>query len=182
MSTSPIPSIRGSSSAWSPNTQFRLSEREGVETLFLAPIGDWTGKNWAKRVRRLLEREAPQIRKLFQCRPFRSMAPWQSPTTVCLTNESRCIALLHLLPIVSATFQRRDRLRNIGRKTAASPTIRGAKGVPQRTAAKASSDSVEGPSGRHRRDGYACRSIALLTVSLHNLPSQERPRLPTFHV
>ena len=71
-----------------------------------------------------------EIRKLFQCRPFPSMAPWQSPPTECLTNEPRCIALLHLPPIVSTTIRRRDRPRNIGRKTAAPPTVRGVQGDP----------------------------------------------------
>ena len=121
-----------------------------------------------------------EIRKLFQCRPFRSIAPWKSPPTACLTNEPRCIALLHLPPIVSTTFQRRDRLRNISRKTAAPPTIRGAQGNPtkprQRHFPIPSTDLRESsPKGPAH-----AKSIALPTVSVRNLPSQERPRLPAF--
>ena len=83
-----------------------------------------------ERVRRFWSVKLREIRKLFQCRPFPSMAPWQSPPTECLTNEPRGIALLHLPPIVSTTFRRRDRPRNIGHKTAAPPTLRGVQGDP----------------------------------------------------
>ena len=117
MSTFPIPSIRGSSSAWSPKPNFLLSKREGIETLFLARIGDQTGENWARTgPTRSGALSSTKFESYFSVAHSGSMAPWKSPPTVCLTNEPRCIALLHLPPIVSTTFQRRDRLRNISHK------------------------------------------------------------------
>ena len=146
---------------------FRLSKEEGVEALFrrLGPvIGPVQVARTGPTPSGTLS--SPEI-QLFQCRPFRFDGTLAS-TRRNVTLEPRCIALLHLPPIVSTLFRRRDRPKSIGRQTAAPPTLVAYRVAPQ-AAAKAFSDSVDRPSCGSSPRGPARGSIALPTVSVRNL-------------